>query len=124
MKRNTHKKTPEKRYTGYMKFPLIGANDVADFNRTCEYAGDFANPRKRYNIFKRERSYYVEIWVKLAGGGYEVSQVLTVSDKLNKIQLAELLCQFAIADINKLGAEAIQEQSFYKVMLARKGKTL
>jgi len=114
------KKGKSKAYSGYMKFPLCGAQTHNEFKSSCEFFGDFADPTKRYQIFNRPRKYRMEIWLRIKDKPeYEVSEMALPVTAVDKKQLAEILHQYAVQDIKELmGREEVDlERSYFKVIL-------
>lgn len=112
------KKGKTKAYSGYMKFPLYGAETHDEFKSTCEFFGDFANPLKRNQIFKRPRKFRMEIWLKI-DNGYEISEMSLPDTGVDKKQLAEILHQYAGQDVKELmeREEVDLERSYFKVII-------
>lgn len=113
------KKSKSKPYSGYMKFPIMGADNHAEFLRTCEFYGSFAIPRVRNQIFSKPRKYRMEIWIKLAGGEYEVSELSLPDTGVVPSKLAEILHDYAVRDIKDLaGSEEVDfGNSYFKVIV-------
>ena len=101
-----------------MKFPLYGAETQSEFQSVCEFTGDFANPLKRNQIFKRPRKFRMEIWLKI-DNGYEITEMSLPDTGVDKKQLAEILHQYAVEDVKELmGRENVNlEQSYFKVII-------
>lgn len=112
------KKPNSKPYSGYMKFPLYGAETYGEFRQTCEYFGDFLDPRKRHQIFKKPRKYRMEIWLKV-NDGYEVSEMGLPTDGVDKHQLAQILHKFAVEDVKELAERetVYLDQSYFKIII-------
>ena len=110
----------QKTYKGYMKFPLCGADSVTEFRQTCEYFGDFANPVKRRQIFKRPRQFRVEIHLKIHGANeWNIYELATPNDKLDKFMLSQIMHIYTVDSIKELGegTNVASEDSFFKVIL-------
>lgn len=113
-------KNKPKTYSGCIKFPVSGAENQVQFNASCEFLGDFADPVKRHQIFKRPRKFRMEIWIRLKDKPeYEVSQLFLPTTGVDRKQLAELLYHHAVQDIKELAEreEVDVKQSFFKVIL-------
>ena len=111
------KATSPKRYKGVMKFPLVGADSKAQFDRSCEFGGDFIDPVKRYKIFKRPRAFRVEIWLKVQGQNeWDVTELTTQGTLLGKHELSQLMHQYAVSECETLG-EVEVNSSYFKVIL-------
>lgn len=106
-------------YSGYMEFPAIGAETFEEFTNSCRYYGDFANGKKRFQIFKKPRKFKVSIWLKKTSGSFDVTNISLPNDTLNKEQLAELIQSIAVDEIkNYIGIDnTVLEESFIKVIL-------
>ena len=114
------KKGKVKVYSGCMKFPLCGAETHNEFKSSCEFFGDFADPVKRQQIFKRARKYRMEIWLRIKDKPeYEVSEMSLPYTGADKTQLAEILHQYAVQDVKELmeREEVDLERSYFKVIL-------
>lgn len=113
-------KGKSKAYSGYMKFPLCGAETHDEFKSSCEFFGDFANPVKRQQIFKRVRKYRMEIWLRIKDKSeYEVFEMALPTTGVDKEQLAKVLHWYAVQYIKELTdcEEVDLEQSYFKVIL-------
>ena len=114
------KSTPPKTYKGTMKFPLYGAETQSEFQSVCEFAGDFAIPTKRHQMFKRPRYYKVEIHLKIYGTDeWDIQEITTPNDKLDKFMLTQLMHLYAVEGIKELSeyANIAIDESFFKVIL-------
>lgn len=114
----SRKKYKSKAYSGYVKFPLDGIDTKEDFKLTCEYYGDFVNPKKRQQIFKRPRKFRVEMWVKVSDG-YNVSEVAVTDDKINLDQLAEIIYQCGMESIDEVTDDELvyMSECYFKVVI-------
>lgn len=102
-KRPRAKKLP-RQYKGYMEFPLIGADTHEQFSLSTRYFGDFDHIPTRHKILGRDRSYRVELHLRIVdsiSSGWEVVD-MTPDRALNRMQLAELIHHIATEEINKL----------------------
>ena len=114
------KKVSTKAYSGYMKFPLCGAETQGEFKSSCEYMGDFAIPQKRFQIFKRPRKFRMEIWLRIKDKPeYEISEMTLPQTGVDKKQLAEILHQYAVQGVKELmeREEVDLDNSYFKVIL-------
>ena len=112
------KRYKSKAYSGYMKFPLVGIETKQDFRLACEYYGDFKDPRKRKQIFKRPRKFRVEMWVKVSDG-YNVSEVTVTDDKINVDQLSEIIYQCGIESLDDVADDDLvyMNECYFKVII-------
>lgn len=114
------KKGKTKTYSGYMRFPLYGAETYDEFKKSCEFFGDFVDPIKRYKIFSKARKYRVHIWLRIKGKPeYEISELSLPSTGVDKEQLAYILRKYAVQGIKELMEceEVDFEQSYFKVII-------
>ena len=119
MKRRKSKST--KPYSGYMKFPLLGANNYAEFQSTTEYSGDLLIPERRVKIFSKPRNYRVEVWLNIAATNeYDRQDLNITSGKISLSQLSKILFEYAIKGLQELVNEAETVdlcKSYFKVIL-------
>lgn len=76
-----------KPYQGYMK---VSANTFINDEMKAEYKGDWQNPKKRYKILNKLRSYVITIHLYNSDGDKAVD-TMDPSGKLNKSQLSEVI---------------------------------
>lgn len=108
-----------KKYKGSMKFPLSGAETKEEFYATTTYEGDFMNPRKRFQIFKRPRRYKIDIVLVGVGDiGIDVTEVSTPHNKISKEELAQLLKTTAIEQLQSLDSKLVNiHRSYFKIQV-------
>ena len=114
------KKGKTKAYSGYMRFPLCGAETYDEFKSSCEFFGDFADPVQRHQVFNKKRKYRMEIWLRIKDKPeYEISELSLPSTGVDKEQLAEILRKYAVQGIKELMEceEVDFEQSYFKVII-------
>ena len=87
-----------------MEFPLIGADTHEQFSLSTRYFGDFDHIPTRCKILGRDRSYRVELHLRLidsTSSGWSIVD-MTPDRALNRMQLAELVHYIATEEVDKL----------------------
>lgn len=112
------KAKPSKPYSGYMKFPLSGAQDNREALQNTEFYGDFADPAKRKRILSKRRKYRMEIWLFIEGVNfYDVSELALPKAGVTKETLTEILHAQGQKDLDQWGAKTVLSKSFFKVII-------
>ena len=120
-KRPRAKKLP-RHYKGYMEFPLIGADTHEQFSLSTRYFGDFAHIPTRCKILGRDRSYRVELHLRIidsTSGGWSIVD-MTPDRALNRMRLAELVHYIATEEVDKLIRSKMPvnvDNSYVKIIL-------
>lgn len=76
-----------KPYKGFMK---VSANTFINDEMNAEYSGDWRNPKKRYKILNKLRSYAITIHLYNSDGDKAVD-TMEPSGKIDKKQLSEVI---------------------------------
>lgn len=87
------------KYKGYYQFPLAGAETKEEFYSTSFGTEDFANPRKRFQIFKKPRQYKIDIVLVNQDKDTEITEYIP-EEKLTKEELTQLLKILARNSLN------------------------
>lgn len=114
------KKKSGKAYSGFMTFPIYGADTQEAFKLACGFYGDFADPRKRAQIFKRPRKYRVEIHFRLPDlSGWDITELYLPKVGVDRHELSQIMFDYAVKDLKEIMAtdNVDLEKSFFKVML-------
>ena len=120
-KRPRAKKLP-RQYKGYMEFPLIGADTHEQFSLSTRYFGDFAHIPTRCKILGRDRSYRVELHLRIidsTSSGWSIVD-MTPDRVPNRMQLAELVHYIATEEVDKLIRSKMPvnvDNSYVKIIL-------
>ena len=120
-KRPRAKKLP-RQYKGYMEFPLIGADTHEQFSLSTRYFGDFDHIPTRCKILGRDRSYRVELHLRIVdstSSGWSIVD-MTPDRALNRMQLAELVHYIATEEVDKLIRSKMPvnvDNSYVKIIL-------
>lgn len=120
-KRPRAKKLP-RHYKGYMEFPLIGADTHEQFSLSTRYFGDFDHIPTRRKILGRDRSYRVELHLRIidsTSSGWSIVD-MTPDRALNRMQLAELVHYIATEEVDKLIRSKMPvnvDNSYVKIIL-------
>ena len=120
-KRPRAKKLP-RQYKGYMEFPLIGADTHEQFSLSTRYFGDFDHIPTRCKILGRDRSYRVELHLRIidsTSSGWSIVD-MTPDRALNRMQLAELVHYIATEEVDKLIRSKMPvnvDNSYVKIIL-------
>ena len=120
-KRPRAKKLP-RQYKGYMEFPLIGADTHEQFSLSTRYFGDFDHIPTRCKILGRDRSYRVELHLRIVdstSSGWSIVD-MTPDRALNRMQLAALVHYIATEEVDKLIRSKMPvnvDNSYVKIIL-------
>ena len=120
-KRPRAKKLP-RHYKGYMEFPLIGADTHEQFSLSHRYFGDFDHIPTRHKILGRDRSYRVELHLRIVdstSSGWSIVD-MTPDRALNRMQLAELVHYIATEEVDILIRSKMPvnvDNSYVKIIL-------
>ena len=105
-----------------MEFPLIGADTHEQFSLSTRYFGDFAHIPTRCKILGRDRSYRVELHLRIidsASSGWSIVD-MTPDRALNRMRLAELVHYIATEEVDKLIRSKMPvnvDNSYVKIIL-------
>ena len=114
-------KSSRKAYSGFIKFPLAGADDKHDFHSSCEFYGDFADVNRRYQILSKPRNFQVEVHLKVVDKQeYSVAQVNLPDRKVGLNQLSRILYHAATNEVKALfeeGEDFELNESYFKVII-------
>lgn len=105
------------KYHDYLTFPLVGCSTPKELNENIKYYGDFANIRKKREIFSKPRKFRVSILLNIQDtNDYEITE-LTIQSPVNEYQLGEILHQFANESLLESKYCIDKTRSYYKVII-------